>query len=270
MRKLILFAFIVSSSVANAESLSGTIHSIEDVPDDQNQIIKLTNGRVLYKEKSSHFSLNQGDSFHFKTDEQGNLLSAISINTESVEALNFKSTIERPIYEPSVISEQELKAVWNRMNPNFKPVSECSNRAHVWAYEEFNRTGLKSMKQFVFFTASYINRNRFKWWFHVAPMFKVKINGGVQERVLDYRYSHKPQTVKEWTDLYVHSKRPCKVTTKFSEYDVNPQTEDCYQISTPMYYWQPGDIKNEETNQQYKMNFIKSEVNAAYAEAFRR
>jgi hypothetical protein len=272
MRKVALFTFLISTSLANAESFKGIIHSVEDDSTSENRIIKLTNGRVLFSHKSHHFILNPGEGFKFKTDDEGNMISVLRLeqNNPLLEDNHLKTWQERPAYEPSIISEDELNNIWKNMNPNYKPVSECTNRAHVWSYEEFNRSGLLSQKQFVFFTASYINRHKFKWWFHVAPMIKVRVNGEVQERVLDYRYAHRPQTVKEWTDLYVHSKRPCKVTTKFSEYDVNPQTEDCYQISTPMYYWQPRDIKNEETLQKYKMSFSKSDINSAYSEAFRR
>src|SRR5690606_15063954 len=110
----------------------------------------------------------------------------------------------------------------------------------------FKRSGTKSNKVFVLFTASYINRNKFKWWFHVAPLVEVNESGSIQSRVMDFRYTDRPLPIKEWTDVMVFSKRPCKVTTKFSEYDINPQTEDCYLMVESMYYRLPGDIYNQE------------------------
>src|SRR5690606_7148135 len=125
-------------------------------------------------------------------------------------------------FQPTVIPNyMEADKIFNRLNPNWRRSSECSNRAHIWAHEEYNKYNIKSEKAFIFFTASYINQNRFKWWFHVAPMLTVNENGQMVKRVLDVIFNHQPVTIKEWTDNFIFSKRPCKVTTKFSEYDVN-------------------------------------------------
>ena len=124
------------------------------------------------------------------------------------------------------------------------------------------------MKIFVLFTASYIDRVRFKWWFHVAPMLTVNEGGKIERRVLDYMFAHRPLTVREWTNQLVFSKRPCLPTTRFSEYDVNPQTEDCYLMDAPMYDWTPTDLRNQEMQGKYKTEFSQGEIRAAYSEAF--
>src|SRR5690606_5328848 len=109
--------------------------------------------------------------------------------------------------------------IFNRLNGNYQRVSQCFNRAHIWAYEEFTKHKIKSLKAWIFFTNAYIIKHRFLWWFHVAPMLTVK-NGEKMERlVLDHRYSQGPQTIKEWSNMLVYTHRDCKFDGKFHEYD---------------------------------------------------
>jgi hypothetical protein len=175
----------------------------------------------------------------------------------------------RTSFEPTILpSLDEAKITFNRLNSSYHRESQCFNRAHVWASEEFKTNGLKSMKVFLFFTASYITRHRFNWWFHVAPLVKAMHDGRVTSRVLDFRYADRPLTVKEWTDTFFMSSRPCLVTDKFSDYDVNPQTEDCYLITTNMYFWQPKDIAQRDTDGIEKENFATGSLQSAYGQAF--
>jgi hypothetical protein len=78
--------------------------------------------------------------------------------------------------------------------------------------------------------------------------------------VMDFRYSDKPLTVKEWTDLFVFTKRSCKVTTKFSEYDVNPQTESCYLIFESMHYKVPDELFDQERYSRFKNQTSEYEI----------
>jgi hypothetical protein len=124
------------------------------------------------------------------------------------------------------------------------------------------------MKAFIFFTASYINSVRFKWWFHVAPMYLVNNQGEIKNMVMDYRYTDRPLTIKEWTDKFVYTKRPCKITTRFSEYDVNPQTENCYLIFENMHYKIPAEINEKEMSGKMKTKTTNNELKASYRYAF--
>jgi len=174
-------------------------------------------------------------------------------------------------FKPTIIQgKQEALKIFERLRSNYTRKSECSDRAHIWAYDEFINHQIFSQKIFIFFTASYINKHSFKWWFHVAPMIKVQENNSIQEYVLDYRYAHEPLLLKDWSDLMVHSKRSCKWTTKFSEYDINPQTEDCYFIKESMYYRLPSDLSFKETHQQFKTEFRRSEINYSLSQAFEK
>lgn len=268
MKKLLFLGLVLTSSLAQAETFKSRIHSIED------GIIKFDNGRVAFQDVKS-FDLSPDDYIKAEINEQSTLLSIEKLPTLETAGLKQLSLqpeeVTPPLFEPTTV--QGMKEAWNifnRSNPYYKRVSECTDRAHVWAFDEFKKTGTKSKKVFVFLTASYINSVRFKWWFHVAPLYTVNDNGTIKELVMDFRYSPGPQTVKEWTDQFVYTKRPCKITTKFSEYDVNPQTENCYLIYESMHYKIPGDIHEQELSGRYKTSTNESEVKAAFRYGFQQ
>lgn len=268
MKKLFFAGLMLTCSFLQAETFKSRIQSIED------GIIKFDNGRVAFQELKS-FNLHPDDYIEVNIDERSTLLSYKKLH--SPEDTNLKQFTLRteettpPPFEPTIVQGMdEAWKIFNRSNPYWKRVSECTDRAHVWAHQEFKTSGTKSRKVFVFLTASYINSVRFKWWFHVAPLYRVNDNGTIKELVMDYRYSDRPQTVKEWTDLFVYTKRPCKVTTKFSEYDVNPQTENCYLIYESMHYKIPGEIHEQELSGRYKTSSSESEIKASLRYGFQQ
>lgn len=275
MKQFITLCLLSVSHYAAADVVRSAIHSVEEI--DGKTLIRFTNGRVAFESlrqksinHSSALPLN-GDMVRAQVDDKQNLISIQTVerNLEAEKLQETSEMIDPPPYSPTIIpSLEEATTIFNRLNNNYKRSSECSNRAHVWASEEFKKNGIKSLKVFAFFTASYINRVRFKWWFHVAPAIVVQEGAAQETRVLDYMFNRGPITVKQWTDQFVFSKRACKLTTKFSEYDVNPQTEDCYMMIDSMYNWMPTDFQNQERLGKYKTEFSQSEINAAYSEAF--
>jgi len=242
--RLIFISLLFSSFASFAEIITSGVHSVED------GMIKFHNGRVAFlTNPKDGNTIKKTDQLIAEVDENSNLLSFTKTN--SIRPAPIKSFVveEPPVFDPSIVEGiEEANNIFHRFNPFYKRLSECSDRAHVWAHDEFKKTGTKSMKAFVFFTASYINSVRFKWWFHVAPMYRVKVGDEIQDLVMDFRYTDRPMTVKEWTDHFVYTKRACKVTTKFSEYDVNPQTENCYLIFESMHYKIPGEIHEQEVS----------------------
>lgn len=265
MNKQLFLALMIITSALHAETFQDRIHAVE------NGLIKFQKGRVAFLNKG-HKELSRGDLIEAKVDEDQNLVSFKTLKMKSLQSSkNFilQETVPPARFEPSILSSMsEVQQIFDRSNPYYKRVSECSDRAHVWAFDEFKRSGIKSMKAFVFFTASYINSVRFKWWFHVAPMYKVNTPEGIQDIVTDFRYTTRPMSVKEWTDQFVYTKRPCKVTTKFSEYDVNPQTENCYLMFESMHYKIPGEIHAQEVSGIYKTNTTDFEIRNARSWAF--
>lgn len=267
MKKLLIMGLILTTPIIKAETIQSRIHSIE------NGIIKFENGRVAFLESNTP-NLTSDDYIQAEVDERSSLVSYKKISmpdNKHFKNLSFLPETERPLFEPTVVPNmQEAWNIFNRSNPYYKRVSECTDRAHVWAHEEFKFSGTKSMKAFVFFTASYIDSVRFKWWFHVAPMYKVNTERGIQDLVMDFRYTDRPMTVKEWTDHFVYTKRPCKPTKKFSEYDVNPQTENCYLIFESMHYKIPGEIHEQELSGRYKNETTDFEIKAALRFGFQQ
>ena len=268
MSKLAASLLILVAVSAKAEVLKSRVHSVEG------NFIKLSNGRVVFLENNK--SLFNAETLEekvveFNVDQNSNLISykiaSGEVNNKSFDLVNETTP---PTFEPTVIpSMAEANAIFARLNTDYKRRSECSDRAHIWAWEEFKNHGIKSEKVFAFFTASYINRNHFKWWFHVAPLISVQTESGVVKMVLDHQFKSQPVTIKEWTDMMVFSKRECKMTSKFSEYDVNPQTEDCYMMIDSMYYRLPGDLSLQETQGVYRSSFNTSEVKSTYRFAFK-
>jgi hypothetical protein len=270
MRIFSWITVLIFVNSAWADSFTSRVHSV--VKTDHSALqIRFENGRVAFAHPRKLKSLDwQGELVQVRLGDDYALESIRTIPSRELKNLNpalFQDG--RPIFEATVLNSlDELQQMFNRMKPDYKRISECSDRAQVWAYEEFKKSGLKSEKAFVFFTASYINRHRFKWWFHVAPLISVKSGARVQKMVMDYRYLDRPVPIKEWTDLMVFSKKNCKLTEKFSEYDVNPQIEDCYLMVDSMYYRLPGELHSQELTQKFKAEFSMSEIQNAYRNAF--
>lgn len=261
MKIALLACLSILPVYASADVFTSKIHSF----DEEFNFIRLENGRIAFLNKNkTNLDLATGSTVTVDVDANNELQSLKVLEAAKTYDITLKSmlNVEPPIFEPTVLSSPAAaQEMFDRLNTNFKRLSECSDRAHVWAYDEFKSNGFKSQKIFAFFTASYINRNRFKWWFHVAPLVHVQEGGQVQMRVLDYMYMDRPVLIKEWTDLMVFSKRECKMTAKFSEYDVNPQTEDCYMMIDSMYNRLPGDLHAQELKGIYRESFNDSEVN---------
>lgn len=278
MKKLISLCLLASTTMSWGDVIKSHIHSIERVDTTSPYIVKFENGRVGFlspSEKSLNSEMKNASMkngmVEAKLDEDNNVISIRSIedNGHEIKTFNLLEPTEPPKFEPTILdSYEQARKIFNRLNPNYKRASECSNRAHVWAHEEFTKNGLKSQKMFLFFTATYITKNRTKWWFHVAPMFQVRHQGKTEGYVMDYMFDRAPKTFEDWKNNYVYSKRQCKIPKNFTEYDLHAdQTEDCYKMVGTMYDWMPTEFRNHERG-IYKTEFSMNEVRAAYSEAF--
>lgn len=263
MNFLFFLSIFIYSPLLLAEIIESKIHSIEE------GFIKFENGRVAFIENENN-DLKPEDYIEAKIDENSNLISLKKAEHQKENDKHVLSFMEEDSkFIPTIVSNmKEAQKIFDRSNPYYKRISECSDRAHVWAHDEFKKSGTKSMKAFVFFTASYINSVRFKWWFHVAPMYKVRDEGIIKDIVMDFRYTTGPMTVKEWTDQFVYTKRPCKVTNLFSEYDVNPQTENCYLMFESMHYKIPMELHERDTLNKMRTKTSDTEIKASYQLAF--
>jgi hypothetical protein len=232
-------------------------------------VITSKSGRdILIKE-----DIGVGSTVEVKLDKNHNVLSLLKVeDSTSKDKIDFKSFKEKEVlshYQPTILPNMDtVNNIFRRMNRRWQRRSQCYNRAHVWNYEEFKNSGLKSKKVFIFYTRKYIREYNFNWWFHAIPTVLVNHEGSVVERALDPMFAKKPLPLKTWSDLFIRSKRECPVITKYSTYENNQESEHCYLHYSSMYYWQPRDLDKFERTGYEKDSFIRSEVNHAYWEAF--
>lgn len=271
--KYVLPIFLLALTLnAKAEQLESKVNSIDvAVKKGVSHLIKLENGRVIfvnYNDRATldsfRTSLREQGTLNVEVDEKSNFVSAESLNDESEPVTKELAPGLRISYEPTTVTSTEAGNIFRRMRRDYQNQSQCYNRAHIWTYEEFKKTGLKSMKVFLFFTSRYIRNYRYKWWFHVSPM--VSTDDG--DLVLDRRYTSGPRLKDTWTKNFIYSGRKCPVVYNYYDYRNHQQEEDCYMIPTSMYFWQPWNIQSRDNGNGSPGQYYQSNINTAYWEAF--
>lgn len=249
MKSIMLIALLIFSVGVSAMTSIDGVHSIVRGQDGEPHLVKFNSGAVMFVE---HGDLEKLSSFEAKLKAAPPVQNKMQLMLEAE-------------FEPSIVPDAQIPEIFNRMNPYIRRKSECSDRAHVWAYDEFQRSGIKSQKAFLLLTDTYIRRTRYKWWFHVAPMYTTSSG---QKMVMDAQFLDHPVTFTEWKNLLVFSKRECVTDFRFLDYNAGAdQTQDCYTKHEPMYYYIPGDIGNFESGRG-KTGWSTSEVNGARSRAF--
>jgi hypothetical protein len=263
---IIMIAFLATNAIA--ETITDTVHSISYGKAGEDHLVYLTNGRVLFFELGEVLpkvgALIEAD---LNDDNQVNSFSALpSQSLPLIENVPLKENSEKA----TVLSSYEAaSAVFNGMNQSWKNKTECTDRAHVWSYEEWRRRGLISRKIFLFFTEAYIRRYNFNWWFHVSPYTLAKSENSVVEYVIDRRYSSMPITMTTWKNIFVKSGMSCLVTT-YRHYQANKySSQHCFAVKSNMYNRLPYHIRMEEDTGRVQSRFSMDEVNFSYR-AFER
>jgi hypothetical protein len=213
---------------------------------------------------------------------------ALLLQTSSAMAQASVDVANRfPGYSPTVLeSDAQVGQVFKTMEASFRMLrpwkfqfgSECTQRAETWTFDLFKTQNIRSEKVFVFYTVAYHNyyrqknNKKFIWWFHVAPYVLVKNSDGkAEERVMDKVFSDQPQTMKDWTDIFIQSKEACIENVPFANFegDVTGKgasynaSAHCYIVRAPMYDMFPGDIDARERGQKSGMEFDLNQVNFA-------
>ncbi|MBA2405442.1 MAG: hypothetical protein H0V66_11770 [Bdellovibrionales bacterium] len=278
MKNIIVTLFLLSlSPVILAETFSSTIHSIDFGNENELHLIRFNNGRVSFVNtkklkltKSLILSEQKNETVEVKVDDKNNLFSSqavepVSLKDYAEELDAWKNTLAP--YKPGIVKNfNAALSVQNKMRRDYRSAGQCYNRAHIWAYEEYQRSKLNSMKIFMFFTERYIRKYKFHWWFHVTPMTYV---GNLNSpRTLDRRYTSGPRQTKVWSDTFVRSKRICPTVKKFDDFWLNQQTQDCYHIHASMYYVIPRDLEKRDLTGVEKTEFIEKEIIRAYKDGF--
>jgi hypothetical protein len=249
MKSIMLVAFLIFSFQAGAQISEDSIHSVVRGRTGEPHLVKFSSGAVKF--------IEQGEEHQ---------LAVFEAKLKTSSSPSYKILIQpEEEFEPTVIPDSEVKVIFSRMNPHMRRKTECSDRAHVWTWDEFKRSNTKSQKVFLLLTDTYIKRTRFKWWFHVAPVYTTASG---QKIVMDFQFLDRPVTFTEWKNNLVFSKRECVTDFRFLDYNAGAdQAQDCYVKFEPMYYFIPGDIGSRESGRP-RTGWSESEVNASRSRAF--
>lgn len=173
-------------------------------------------------------------------------------------------------FVPSVLNSfDEVRSLFFEMRPSPVLHSECWQRAHVWAYEWRAKHQLFTSKAWIFFTRKYLRENTdLTWWFHVAPLVHVKLDGVIKERVLDRKYTNGPISIKKWTDTFMRNRENCRHVETYSDHANYQDSASCFIQKSSMYYLQPMDLELLEKFDTKRETWVEAELRTAYAEAF--
>lgn len=270
MRKtLITLTLALLTSSAFAERFRDTVHSVSPAKQGEDHLVFMKNGRVFFVDEKSIDPRDfvPGEHIEVEVDKDNTLISATSVPNESIPNEE-EPDLMSMAPDTSVISNSEASSIFSKMNRSYKSNTECTDRAQVWAYEEWKKNNLHSRKVFMFFTNTYIRAYRYHWWFHVSPYVLVN-EGSTVEKVMDRRYTSGPRYMKSWTDIFIRSKKTCTTQT-YAHYRANKNgPEHCFLVKTDMYYRLPYHVRMLEDYGQVKTKFSISEVNFSYR-AFNR
>lgn len=251
MKNFVLILCFAFSYGVRAEVIEDSVHSVVRGSEGEPHFVKFNSGAVKFVDQE------ELEVFEAKLNA--------SRSITPVGEYSSMLLLDEGDFTPSLVPDGEIKNIFKNMNPFIRRRSECSDRAHVWAWDEFQRKGTKSEKAFLFLTDTYIRRHRYKWWFHVAPMYTTASG---QKIVMDYQFLDRPATFSEWKNLLVFSKRECVKDFLFNDYNEGAdQTQDCYVKFEPMYYRIPGDIGARELGRP-RTEWNTSEVNQSRSRAF--
>lgn len=272
--KYVLFPLLlILSGLVQAEVIRSTINSIDLSEEGEEALLLLDNGRVVFVEDESLLMDKNllGAAVEVEASEDNRLISIQSIPEEALpqqeEFLESPAEEETPTIFPN---EAAATKIFNDFNTSWKSQTECTDRAHIWAYEEWKEHGMISQKVFMFFTNTYIRRYNYHWWFHVSPYSLVQNGDEVVERVMDRRYSRRILSMKNWSDIFIRSRKACPETT-YRHYRQNKNgPEHCFHVKSAMYYRLPLHVRGLEDQGIKKTRFNTSEVNFSYRAFTRR
>lgn len=258
-----------------ADTFISKIQSIDKGKRGEDHLVLLSTGEVAFMESRQKTLLAELERSHKNHDTLEVVLSKnhklisfeIVLPDDRNESLETRfDTDEDEV--PSIVTLKGAQTIFKRMSKRYQNKSQCFNRAHIWVYDEFMKSGTKLNKVFLFFTSRYIRKYRYHWWFHVTPMAYVGGSRFANWRMLDRRYTKGPLQSKTWTNIFIKSKRTCKVVTTFSQYFNNQEGQDCYMIRSSQYYLVPSDLDMLEVQGKEKTSFDPIEVEHARWEAF--
>lgn len=216
----------------------------QTVTKDEIGFVYLNNGRVLRIEKAADLNefsrFSKFQSLSIRVIDRGTVDEILEVRLVD-EAAGLSST-PRPSDDVFDFDSRAIDptpaGVFSYMKAMGFRKGECFHRAYLWAYETGAKEKISTHKTFLFFTRKYIERYRYKWWFHVAPML---IKDGV-EWMLDPRFTSSARSVKRWTDGFMKNAATCPVIARYEGYERHHPNQWCYLRKTTMYYYHPNSV----------------------------
>lgn len=270
--------FIIS---AQAAVYSTQIREVDRGDGKEKILVLLANGKVSYLPANSdmaqsfELAARRGTLLKLNVNNSREITSAQTLKISEYDYENKVLASDRSKsnrYTPTVVASfDKAKEIFKGLNRRANEESQCYNRAHVWSWEMYNDHLVRPNKVFIFFTHKYIRRYNFEWWFHVSPYVLTKEGNETVERVMDFKYSREPKTMKEWTDIFMHNNAQCTDIEKYTDYEYNRSSSSspwCMLLRSSMYYYQPLDLEKLDKKGETKDFWVEWEINNAYREAF--
>lgn len=276
---LCLFISILTTSVFASTVIETQIREIDFGLNNEESLLFLTTGQVVsYPNPDSktvqelrEVALNK-TWIRITINDKNEFMEFTAIPSKDIPQIQNQKLFSwnNASYEPSILADldEARSFFYDARHTEPQKETQCFNRAHIWAYEWRTKRNLYSSKSWLFFTRKFIRKYKFEWWFHVAPMVHVIVDGQVKERVMDIKYAKGPLKLKQWTDIFMRDNANCPVVTKYSDHANYPESGSCFLMKSSMHYYQPIDLENAETFGYEKTMWNQLEVKEAYREAF--
>ncbi len=281
MRFLIGLGFLLSFPLFASSQFLSQIHHIEsNSRPDESSLVFLTSGRVVQVTRDQTTFLDK-----LNNAQQSKAWLHISVNdNREVKAINkgrnpYDKSLDTKLveeqegmledYSPSIIASlSDAQELFRDHRSTKEGETQCYNRAEGWTYDWRTKRNVYSKKIWIFFTAKYVRKYNFEWWFHVSPMVHVNIDGQIKERVMDMKYARGPLDTKSWTDIFMKDDALCPTVTTYADHADYPESGTCFLQKTSMYFYQPVDLELQEKFGTNKTSWVASEVVQAFQEAF--
>ena len=160
-------------------------------------------------------------------------------------------------------STRSAKRIMKGLDGNTHQDSQCYNRAHMWTYSTQQQHNIDLGKIWIMFTKKYIREYNYKWWFHVAPIAKVKND----VLVLDKSFTKKPATVTNWKNIFIKSHEACTITNDYTEVEDGQESGHCYLLFSNQYYYQPSELISLDGGDIPRDSYFPNQVMDAYRDA---
>jgi hypothetical protein len=99
-------------------------------------------------------------------------------------------------------------------------------------------------------------------------MIHVAVDNQVKERIMDIKYSKRPEKINDWSNIFVRTNEPCPVVESFSDYANSPESGSCFVLKSSMYQYIPLDLEEEELKGSPKTKWLRDEIKQAYLNGF--